>query len=49
MAKNRFPFQGADVKGAFSLPSFATNFDAEKGITNEELKAQLLEIIEAIE
>jgi hypothetical protein len=23
MAKNRFPFQGADVKGAFSLPSFA--------------------------
>ncbi|MGL5111983.1 MAG: NADPH-dependent FMN reductase [Flavobacterium sp.] len=48
MAKNRFPFQGADVKGAFSLPSFTTNFDAEKGITNEVLKAQLLEIIEAI-
>lgn len=49
MAKNRFPFQGADVKGAFSLPSFATNFDVEKGITNEELKAQLLELIESIE
>nr|WP_315141569.1 NAD(P)H-dependent oxidoreductase [uncultured Flavobacterium sp.] len=49
MAKNRFPFQGADVKGAFSLPSFTTNFDTEKGITNKELKAQLLEIIEAIE
>lgn len=49
MAKNRFPFQGADVKGAFSLPSFPTNFDAEKGITNEELKAQLLEIIASIE
>ena len=49
IAKNRFPFQGADVKGAFSLPSFATNFDAEKGITNEELKAQLLAIIASIE
>ncbi|WP_300978134.1 NADPH-dependent FMN reductase [Flavobacterium sp.] len=48
IAKNKFPFQGADVKGAFSLPSFATNFDAEKGITNEALKAQLLEIIASI-
>lgn len=47
-AVNRFPFQGGVVKGSFSLPSFNDNFDAEKGITNEELKTQLLEIIKAI-
>jgi NAD(P)H-dependent FMN reductase len=49
IAKNRFPFQGAVVKGSFSLPSFNDNFDAEKGITNEDLKNQLLEIIISIE
>lgn len=49
IAKNRFPFQGAIVKGSFSLPSFNDNFDAEKGITNEDLKNQLLGIIGSIE
>lgn len=49
IAKNRFPFQGAVVKGSFSLPSFNDNFDAEKGITNEDLKNQLLEIVNSIE
>ena len=49
IAKNRFPFQGAVVKGSFSLPSFNDNFDDEKGITNEDLKNQLLEIINSIE
>lgn len=49
IAKNRFPFQGGIVKGSFSLPSFYENFDAEKGITNEELKNQLLEIVNSIE
>ncbi len=49
IAKNRFPFQGAVVKGSFSLPSFNDNFDAEKGITNEDLKNQLLGIIGSIE
>ncbi|MCU0349583.1 MAG: NAD(P)H-dependent oxidoreductase [Flavobacterium sp.] len=48
IAKNRFPFQGGNVKGTFSLPSFHDNFDSEKGITNEELKNQLLEIIQSI-
>jgi chromate reductase len=48
IATKRFPFQGGIVKGSFSLPSFNDNFDAEKGITNEELKKQLLEIIKAI-
>ena len=49
IAKNRFPFQGGIVKGSFSLPSFNDNFDAKKGITNEELKNQLLEIVNSIE
>lgn len=48
IAKNRFPLQGAIVKGSFSLPSFNDNFDAEKGITNEDLKNQLHEIISSI-
>lgn len=48
IATKRFPFQGGIVKGSFSLPSFNDNFDAEKGITNEELKKQLLDIIKAI-
>lgn len=48
IAKNRFPFQGADVKGTFCLPSFDSNFDAEKGITNQELNEKLLEIIQSI-
>ena len=49
IAKNRSPFQGAIVKGSFSLPSFNDNFDAEKGITNEDFKNQLHEIISSIE
>ena len=49
IANKRFPFQGGMVKGSFSLPSFNDNFDAEKGITNEELKNQLLKIVNTIE
>ena len=49
IAKNRFPFQGALVKGSFSLPSFHQNFEAEKGIINDEFKNQLDEIINAVE
>lgn len=37
IAKARFPFQGADVKASFSVPSFNDNFDDSKGITNLEL------------
>lgn len=48
IAKNRFPFQGGNVKGSFSLPNFNENFDIEKGITNLELKNQLTEIIDSI-
>ena len=49
IAKNRFPFQGGNVKGSFSLPNFNENFDIDKGITNIELKNQLTGIIESIE
>lgn len=48
IAKNRFPFQGGIVKGSFSLPNFNDNFDAEKGITNEKMRNQLLEITKSV-
>ena len=48
IAKNRFPFQGADLKGSFSLPNFNENFDLVNGITNPELKNQLMEIVNTI-
>ncbi len=48
IAIKRFPFQGGIVKGSFSLPSFNDNFDAEKGIINEDLKKELAEIIKTI-
>lgn len=49
IATKRFPFQGGIVKGSFSLPSFYENFDAEKGITKEDLKNQLMGIVNSIE
>ena len=49
IANKRFPFQGGIVKGSFSLPSFYENFDAEKGITKEDLKNQLMGIVNSIE
>ena len=49
IAKNRFPFQGAVVKGSFSLPSFYENFDAVNGIINDEYKNQLMGIVNSIQ
>lgn len=49
IATKRFPFQGGIIKGSFSLPSFNANFDSEKGITNKELKKELLTIVNSIE
>ena len=49
IATKRFPFQGAEVKGSFSLPNFYENFDAVNGIINPELKNQLMEIVNSIE
>lgn len=45
IAKERFPRHDAQVVATFSLPSFNDNFDAEKGIINEELKTKLQEIV----
>ena len=49
IAKNRFPFQGAVVKGSFSLPSFYENSDAVNGIINDEYKNQLMGIVNSIQ
>ncbi|WP_281336084.1 NADPH-dependent FMN reductase [Flavobacterium eburneipallidum] len=47
IAKNNFPRFAADIKAVFSLPSFNTNFDVEKGfISNAELDNQLKKNIE---
>lgn len=48
-AQKHLPRYGANIKGVFSLPSFYANFDLEKGIINEELNAQLLQLIKNIE
>jgi hypothetical protein len=50
IAKNRFHFRGADLKGSFYLPNFNDNFDTGKGIIiNKELDENLLKIIDSIE
>lgn len=49
IATNNFPRFDADIKATFSLPSFETNFDTEKGIINEELKNKLLLTINKIQ
>lgn len=49
IAKDRFPRHDATLVGTFSLPSFYDNFDEEKGITDEDLKKELLEIIKSID
>ncbi|MCV9930676.1 NAD(P)H-dependent oxidoreductase [Flavobacterium sp. LS1R47] len=46
IATKLFPRYGTEIKASFSLPSFNTNFDVEKGeISNEELKEQLATLI----
>jgi NAD(P)H-dependent FMN reductase len=47
-AVKRFPFNGGVVVSSFCLPSFHQNFNDELGITNEELKKQLQDIIQKI-
>uniref|UniRef100_UPI00404ABC68 NADPH-dependent FMN reductase n=1 Tax=Flavobacterium sp. TaxID=239 RepID=UPI00404ABC68 len=48
MAKSRFPFQGGNIEGSFSLPNFYDNFDDVNGIINEELKSRFIDIIKSI-
>lgn len=40
IVKNSFPYQGANIAGSFSLPSFGQNFSDEEGITDVQLKSQ---------
>jgi len=44
----RFPRHAATILETFSLPSFGTNFDPEKGIIDETLKAELMEKIASV-
>lgn len=48
MAKDRFPRHDANLLATFSLPSFNDNFNTERGITNEVLKTQLMDIVNAV-
>lgn len=45
-AVKRFPFSGGVVISTFSLPSFHQNFKEGMGITHEELKKQLQDLVQ---
>jgi NAD(P)H-dependent FMN reductase len=47
IALKRFPFQGAEVKGSFSLPSFHEHFKDGK-IVNSEYEQELKQIVSTI-
>jgi len=47
-AVNRFPRHGAEIIGQFSLPKFNDNFNPEKGILNDELKAAFLKELNTV-
>jgi len=50
ITENRFPFDGATIKGVFSLPKFSENFDVESNkITNLELDTELKNLVEKIQ
>lgn len=48
-AEKTFPYQGADIVGTFCLPSFNSNFSAEEGIINEELRQSFLDVLGSFE
>jgi chromate reductase len=45
-ATKLFPFSGGIVVSSFSLPSFHQNFKEGVGITNEDLKKQLQDLVQ---
>lgn len=46
IAKDAFPYYGGNIKATFSLPSFYSNFDIEKGeVSNPELDNQLKDLV----
>lgn len=44
----RFPIHGAEILGHVCIPKFQENFDAEKGIINEELKLEFNAVLKLI-
>ena len=44
----RFPIQGANIIGHFSLPHFKDNYSPEKGIMNTDLNKQFKDLISEI-
>lgn len=48
MAVQRFPFNGGNVVGQFSLPSFAKNFDVENNEMEAEKKRELVQLLSEI-
>jgi chromate reductase, NAD(P)H dehydrogenase (quinone) len=49
LALHSLPYYGADIKGAFSLPSYHANFSNEKGIVNVGLKKEIVGVVAEIE
>ncbi len=49
LAENLFGMFKAEVLGSFSLPKFHENFEADKGITNPELQAELAAVLKSSE
>ncbi len=50
IAEARFPFDGAEIKGVFSLPKFSENFDVENNkISNTELDTELKNLVKRIQ
>ncbi len=47
-AASRFPYHGAEIVGKLAFPSFAQNFDDQKGIANMELKSEIQKIIDLL-
>lgn len=47
-ATTRFPYHGAHIVGTFSLPLFHENFSETTGITQENLKSILLQLIKPL-
>ena len=41
IANNRFPHNGGEIIGTFSLPNFSKNFNDSEGITHGQLKDEL--------
>lgn len=48
IAKGRFPFQGGNIVGSLSFPSFFENFK-DGAVSNEELKNQLDALVKTFE